>query len=397
MNTAKLPVKTLLGYLPDELLDALAIEYQVDKHVKKLRGTLVFKLLLYAVLATNELSLNVLIALLEKVGIRQLIGVDAHFTTQRNSVADRLAQLDCRYLEAIFKQLIKLVNQHWPTPSFQGYQLHLVDSTLVACSAKLLSIGIQLGRKAKDESHRYKHIKFSIGYDGLKPETIRFYDQQTHASDETPLKETIQSLAFSAKDVAVFDAGLQNRLTFEQFTKPGEGKRFFVTRLKANSRYQCLTEQPLAISTDTLVLETELGVRLYTASNRLIADSFRLIKAHLADKPEQSLLFLTNLPASLSALEVSQIYRQRWQIEKFFRFIKQQMNFSHFLSRSSNGIKLMAYVMLIGALLIGLYGRFNGRSGFKITKLLFFYELEADLLKAFIEECQGDPALLDDA
>ncbi|QDK80419.1 hypothetical protein EXU85_21525 [Spirosoma sp. KCTC 42546] len=220
MNTAKLPVKTLLGYLPDEVLETLALDYQVDKHVKKLRGALVFKLLLYGVLTTNELSLNVLMALLEKVGIRHLIGVDAHFTTKRNSLADRLAQLDCGYLKAIFKQVLKLVNQHWPTPTVQGYQLHLVDSTLVACSAKLLGLGIQLGRKANDETHRYKHIKFSIGYDGLKPETIRFYDQQTHASDETPLKETIESLAFSAKDVAVFDAGLQNRLTFEQFNKP---------------------------------------------------------------------------------------------------------------------------------------------------------------------------------
>lgn len=191
MNTAKLPVKTLLGYLPDELLDALAIEHQVDKHVKKLRGTLVFKLLLYGVLSTNELSLNVLMALLEKVGIRQPMGVNAHLSTRRNSFADRLTQLDCAYLEAIFKHLIKLVNQHWPTPSFQGDQLHLVDSTLGVYSAKLLSLDIQLGRKANDETHRYKHIKFSISYDGLKPETIRFYDQQTHASDETPRKETI--------------------------------------------------------------------------------------------------------------------------------------------------------------------------------------------------------------
>ena len=40
------PVKTLLGYLPDSLIDRLSVEHSVDKQVKKLEGKIVFKLLL---------------------------------------------------------------------------------------------------------------------------------------------------------------------------------------------------------------------------------------------------------------------------------------------------------------------------------------------------------------
>ena len=183
MSTAKIPVKTLLGYLPDTLLENLSISHQSDKQVKKLEGKIVFKLLLYGVLSSSQLSLNVLITLFDKLGFRSLIGVDKDFTTKRNSLADRLVALNSDFFKAIFEESVKIFSKHLPACQINGYNIHRFDSTLVACSAKLLDFGMQTGRKTKDETHRYNHLKFTVGFNGSIPEIVKFYDQPSDIAE----------------------------------------------------------------------------------------------------------------------------------------------------------------------------------------------------------------------
>jgi hypothetical protein len=136
-----IPVKTLLGYLPASLIDRLSIEHSVNKQVKKLEGKIVFKLLLYGVLSSSNLSLNVLISLFDKIGFRSLIGVDKDFSTKRNSLADRLVSLNSDFLKSLFEESVKIFAQHLPSREINGYKIHMFDSTFVACSAKLLNFG----------------------------------------------------------------------------------------------------------------------------------------------------------------------------------------------------------------------------------------------------------------
>jgi len=78
------------------------------------------------------------------------------------------------------------------------------------------------------------------------------------------------------------------------------------------------------------------------------------------------------------------IVRQPGNIEVFFRFIKQELNASHFLSVSENGIKVMLYMTLIASMLLLLYKKLNDL-GYKTAKW------------RFTKECGGDPALMNKA
>jgi len=71
------------------------------------------------------------------------------------------------------------------------------------------------------------------------------------------------------------------------------------------------------------------------------------------------------------------------------------MNFSHLLSRHENGIKVMVYVTLIAAMLVLVYRKLNQMSGFKIAKLRFDQELQADIIRELVLLCPGNPALVD--
>lgn len=395
-----IPVKTLLGYLPDSLIERLCVEHNVDKQVKKLEGKIVFKLLLYGVLSSSQLSLNVLISLFDKIGFRSLIGVDKDFITKRNSLSDRLISLNSDFLKSLFEESVKIFAQHLPSREINGYKIHIFDSTFVACSAKLLNFGIKMGRKAKDETHRYNHLKFTVGFNGIIPEKIKFYDQATDAADDVPLKEIINEMALSSKDIAVFDRGLKSRETFEEFSQKGGNQRLFVSRINPTKNFKVVkTNEITQNKTKSLTILSDQNVRLYH-NGRLTKTHFRLIIAQKNDETQDEIFFISNILDDLKAIDITDIYRLRWEIERFFRFIKQNLNraanrFSHLISRDYNAIKNMTYVMLIAAMFIALYAKLNERNGFKINKLKFLYELEAEIVKELIILCKGDANLLD--
>ena len=143
--------------------------------------------------------------------------------------------------------------------------------------------------------------------------------------------------------------------------------------------------------TDTLEILSDQSVRL--AINGYIGKkvTFRLIIARSLQSDE-TLYFLSNL-FDVSAVDVTDIYSLRWEIEVFFRFLKQEMNFSHLLSRDRNGIQVMLYVTLIAAALIMIFRRRNSITSYKIAKIRFVNQLYDDLTKIVIQLCGGDPSL----
>ena len=68
--------------------------------------------------------------------------------------------------------------------------------------------------------------------------------------------------------------------------------------------------------------------------------------------------------------------------------------FSHLVSRSENGIKVMTMIILIAAMLVLIYKHLNELKGYKITKIKFANELHILLIKEIIVRCNGDPELL---
>lgn len=89
------------------------------------------------------------------------------------------------------------------------------------------------------------------------------------------------------------------------------------------------------------------------------------------------------------------MYRKRWEIEVFFKFIKQHLNFNHLLSRNENGMKVEMYMTLIATILLIVYKKENKLSGLKITKLKLALELESLLIKEIVEICGGNPNKVD--
>lgn len=104
---------------------------------------------------------------------------------------------------------------------------------------------------------------------------------------------------------------------------------------------------------------------------------------------ENFFYFLTN-DFELTAKEVADYYRRRWDIEVFFRFIKQELNVSHLVSLSKNDIEVMVYMTLIVAMLVLIYKKANNL-GYKTAKRRFVLELRELITGIMIVFSGGDP------
>ena len=401
MTDTFISAETLLNYFPDSLLDKLSLEHKVDYQVKKLNGKLVFKWLLYGVLSTHELSLNVLMNVFEKLEFKSYAGIDSSLTTKRNSLADRLSSINIDFIEGIFQHCQTLANKHdvlKKSHQVLGYNLNRFDSTMVAISAKLLSedLGFSSGKKTKKGTHDIKHLKFSIGFDGLSIKALDLYTQQTHNSEDVSLGQTLKDIICDKDEAIVVDRGIQSRNTYQ--TLDQQNKQFLV-RAFDHVRFKIIESLPLPEKTlqDGLELIDYQIVHLNSKANKLIKVPLKLARFKIISTGKV-LNLISNID-NLDAFELAFMYRKRWDIEVFFRFIKQEMGraafrFNHLISRNENGIKVMAMIILIAAMLVLLYKNINQLKGYKIPKMKLANELHIMLMKEIIIRCNGDPELL---
>ncbi|MDR1274541.1 MAG: transposase [Odoribacteraceae bacterium] len=103
---------------------------------------------------------------------------------------------------------------------------------------------------------------------------------------------------------------------------------------------------------------------------------------------DKDIILITNV-LNVRAEQVAIWYRRRWDIEVFFRFLKQELNFSHFVSLNENGIQIVLYMTLIAAMLIMIYKNENA-VGYKTAKRRMEIELQDIILAVAVARAGGD-------
>lgn len=369
-------VEQLLDLIPKKKLEFLSTHTKVDHQVKKLHGAIVFKLILFSMLNSNRLSLRVMEAYLKSAHFKNFAGLDG-LDAKYNSIRDRISTMDCTYFEKLFELIFKSYNKHLKEHS----SISKVDSTFISIPTKLLDWGMRNGG-----FKHLRHIKLTISVKGTLPCSVQLYTSQTFVNENIALPDAILKNKFLQESVVVFDRGLQTRKKFAEFSKKNI---LFVGRAKVDIDYRITKRRAIKKDgSDSLRIVEDVEVKLIS-EGAVMSDTFRLVKAEII-KTKAPIYFITNyfdVPAS----EIAAIYKQRWEIEVFFKFLKQHLNLKHIISRNENAMKVMIYMTLILAILILVYKKENQIPGHKIAKLKFEIELDNLMVKEIVLLCGGDP------
>jgi len=211
---------------------------------------------------------------------------------------------------------------------------------------KLLSLDstvIPLCLSLFDWAH-YKRAKGAVklhmvlDHDGYLPSYAVITDGRT--ADITAAK----SMTFAPDTMLVFDRGYADHSWWLQLTRQ---RVHFVTRLKDSAEYGVVESRGVTEGGD--ILRDEVIV-LCSQQDVGPEALLRRIEIHVEEKNE-TMAFLTN-NMKLAASTIAAIYKDRWQIELFFKALKQSMKIKTFVGTSENAVQTQIWTALIAMLLI---------------------------------------------
>ena len=115
----------------------------------------------------------------------------------------------------------------------------------------------------------------------------------------------------------------------------------FVSRINAGAKKEIIRKTKIAgvANTKTLKIISDNWAYLFGEGGKKSIYPVRIIEA-VTKSDGASITFSTNIE-DLNAAEITEIYKSRWEIEIFFKFMKQHLNLSHLLNRTANGIKVV--------------------------------------------------------
>ena len=392
----KISLKQVLEFIPEALLTHLSATSKVDHYSKVLHGKKMFYLLLFCIFDNEKLSKRTLEDTFNSIGLKALFGLGEEEKVRRSSISERLSKINSNYFKEIYEQMYGRFSELYSKTEIEKYNLIRVDSTIVADTCAKLKEGI-------DQKSGKKLVKFSFSFDGILPSGVEVFTGQKYSSEEAALPEAILKQVKKEEhheNIYVIDRGLQSTRVMKDFD---EKSVKFIIRSKENRKFEeieSFLDGKKSQKWDDWEVMKDSKVKLYTGKPVLnkrgnihhreekVETCFRLVVIK-NEKKDKEFWFLTN-EFELSAKEIADYYRKRWDIEVFFRFLKQELNLSHLVSMNKNGIEVMIYMTMIASMLLLIYKKVNDL-GYKTAKRRIAMELRDMITAILIIFAGGNP------
>lgn len=353
MNSGKYVFSQLLEFVNKYEFNKCVKRYKGDYRVRDFNCWNQFVQLFFGQLT----SLNSLrdICLCLKAHKRKLyhLGIKQHVNQSTISRANE--SRDWRIFADFGDYLIQLVRPLYQESSIPNIdmdnEIFALDSTTISCSINLLTWAEGKYSKGAVKVHTLIDLRGSI------PSFILVTDGKYH--DSNALDEIVPiSEAIYLMDKAYVD--------FEALYRMHKCGAFFVTRAKSTLRYDVI-EQNYNID-ETTGLRTDKTIMLTVAKSRkLYPEKLRLVEFYDQEK-DNELVFLTN-NFDVSAMEVAYLYKNRWQVETFYKWIKQNLTIKKLWGHSPNAVKTHIWIAIC-TYLIAAYAKHSLKSPLSIYEIM---------------------------
>ena len=336
MNKGRYVFSQVLDFLPRFQFDRLVTKYRGDWHSKDLTCYNQLLHLLFGQLTGCDSVRDICLCLGSHEKILYHLGF--RNTVNPSSLTRANEKRDCRIYEEFGSLLIDMVRPLYSKEKVSGITidnvLYALDSTTISTSIKLAAWALGKYSKGMVKMHTLLLLHGSI------PANIHITDGKWHDSNELDCLDP-EALAFYMLDKAYVD--------FEALYRFHKAGAFWISRPKDNMRYEVVAHRS---DFDTKTgIRADFTIRLTTPKSRkLYPEPIRMV-VYYDKETGNEVSFITN-NFEISALEVANLYRHRWDIEVFFKWIKQNIVVKTLWGYSENAVKTHLWVAIIAYLLI---------------------------------------------
>jgi hypothetical protein len=241
------------------------------------------------------------------------------------------------------KELLKSRHQSHVIEEIKNHTIKLIDSTTISLCLAL-----------------FDWAKFRTAKGGLKIHTV--WDDQLGLPDMINISEAkvhdrygLENSVFAKNTIIVEDRAY---FDFDLMMARIKAYNIFVTRIKTNTVYETFEELELPQDKDQDILKDEIIILNSKKAEEagIKSEKLRLIKVYKED--ENKVIDIITNQLDWTARTIADLYKKRWDIELFFKAMKQNLQIKTFIGTSENAVKSQIFVALISYLLLELIKRF---------------------------------------
>lgn len=269
----------------------------------------------------------------------------------RSTLSYANAHRSWRLFEKVFYNVLTYAQSVAPAKKLKfKHKLYSLDSTVIELCASMFDWAKFRTGKGAAKLH------LLLDHDGCLPHYALI--TEGNVADV----RVAQELQMPKGSIVVMDRGYIDYTMFERWSAAGVG---FVTRFKSNTT--CfITADHRVPKRGNIRSDQTIEFHVFRAGRR-IKGSYRRVKVWLEDKQEE-LVLLTNRH-DLAASTIAAIYKQRWQIELFFKAIKQNLRIKTFVGTNANAVHIQIWTALISITLLK-FLQFRSRLSWALSNLV---------------------------
>ena len=337
MNHGKYVFSQLVEFLPQRVFDRLVIKYSGNKSIKHFSCWNQLLCMLFGQLSSRE-SLRDLITVIEAHQSKSYhLGFGKNVT--RSNLAKANENRNYKIFEDFANHLTLIAQEKNSDHSFEiKGNIYAFDSSTIDLCLSVFWWAHFRKTKAGIKLHTLFDINTQI------PVFIHITEANIHDVNVMDII-TYEPFAYYIFDRAYLDYSRLYRIT--------ESKAYFVVRAKSNLKFKRMYSKKTDKSTGVIYDQTGKIDGFYTSKD--YPEKIRKVK-YFDNENQKTLIFLTN-NFDLSAQQIALLYKQRWQIELFFKWIKQHLKIKAFWGTTENAVRIQINIAIITYCLVSIIAK----------------------------------------
>ena len=346
-NNNKPVIRQILDLVPRWLFESCTNTYKTDKGCSKYMTYDQFVSLTFGQLNKCQ-SLNDISA---GIGVSEIFISDLGLTQSpaRSTMSDGNKNRDWHVFESLYYRLLShyksVLKQHHNVhiiKEIKGKVIKLIDSSTISLCLAMFDWAEFRTAKGGIKLHT------SWDYNLMIPDVVNITEAKVHD------RYGLEQLIFPKDTIVVEDRAY---FDFELMLNRIKAENVFVTRIKTNTLYETIEELKLPDDIDQNILKDEI-IRLTSkraVKTGIVEHKLRLVHVYKEDENKVIAIITNQLDWEYNT--IAELYKKRWDIELFFKALKQNLQVKTFWGTSENAVKSQIFVALINYLLLELIKR----------------------------------------
>ena len=368
MNKSKYVFAQLIEFLDGDKFRHLVDKYDGNRYVKHFTCWNQLLALMFGQLGNRESLRDLIVALEAHQSKRYHLGLGRE-PIAKTTFATANQNRDYRIFEEFAFYMMDLARSKRAMDIFKlKGKVYAFDSTTIP-----LCLSVFWWAKFRKKKGG---VKAHVLYD-LESQVPAYFHITTASVHDS---KTMKEIPYESGSYYVFDRGYN---AFKELYRIHQHESFFIVRAKKNLQYKCTKwrrRMPRNVLTDSEIMLTD-----YITSKKY-KEKLRLVKFY-DEEQGREFSFLTNA-FHLSSLEVTDLYRNRWQIELFFKWLKQHLKIKKFWGRTENAVRIQISAAIIAYCLVAIvqHDMRLKRSTYEILQILSISLTDKTPLKELFEK-----------